>query len=374
MKKIKVTQLVPGMRLAEDIFLPNTNVILIGANKELTVDVIRRIEAMGISEVSITEETEEDSKEEKEKQLIPLLMKNHERAVSAVEEIIKPSSDYPLEEQVIRGLADDLLAQVEVDSSLLLNLTHLKRYDNYLFSHSVNVAILSILTGEVLGYTREELNRLGAAALLHDIGMMSIKPEIWQKQGSLLPEELEEIKKHPLYGEEILKAGNFPEEILAVVREHHERCDGSGYPYGKQGKEISFKARILGVTDVYDACISFRPHREQMTPQQALEQLLAEKEKYDPVVLNAFVSVMAIYPIGSLVQLNTGEMAKVIKVRKNNPFRPELRIYFDREGRRLEKPLRLNLAEDKYHTLYIDKTLPAEEHRRIMAELADDFV
>ncbi len=374
MKKIKVTQLVPGMRLAEDIFLPNTNVILIGANKELTVDVIRRIEAMGISEVSITEETEEDSKEEKEKQLIPLLMKNHERAVSAVEEIIKPSSDYPLEEQVIRGLADDLLAQVEVDSSLLLNLTHLKRYDNYLFSHSVNVAILSILTGEVLGYTREELNRLGVAALLHDIGMMSIKPEIWQKQGSLLPEELEEIKKHPLYGEEILKAGNFPEEILAVVREHHERCDGSSYPYGKQGKEISFKARILGVTDVYDACISFRPHREQMTPQQALEQLLAEKEKYDPVVLNAFVSVMAIYPTGSLVQLNTGEVAKVIKVRKNNPFRPELRIYYDREGRRLEKPLRLNLAEDKYHTLYIDKTLPAEEHRRIMAELADDFV
>jgi len=371
LKKIKVSHLVPGMRLAEDIFLPNTTVTLIGANTDLSVEMIKRIEALGILEVAI-DETEENSKDEKEKKLIPILIKNHERAVTAVEEIIKPSSEYPLEEQVIRGLANDLLAQVELDSSLLLNLTHLKSYDNYLFSHSVNVAILTILIGEVLGYSKEELNQLGVAALLHDLGMLSISPEIWQKQGSLSTAELAEIKKHPLYGEEILKAGDFSEEVLAVAGEHHERCDGSGYPHGKKGKEISFKARILGVTDVYDACISFRPHREQMTPQQALEQLLTEKEKYDPVVLNAFISVMAIYPIGSLVLLNTGEVAKVIRVSKNNPFRPELRIYFDREGRRLVKPPRVNLAEDKYNTLYIDQTLAAEEHKKFMSMLDQD--
>src|SRR5690606_32439711 len=166
---------------------------------------------------------------------------------------------------------------------------------------------------------------------------------------------------------ELLRAKNFSEEVIKVAREHHERCDGSGYPDGKRGKEISFKARILAVTDVYDACISFRPYRAQMTPQQALEQLLAEKEKYDPVVLNAFISVMAIYPIGSLVVLNSGEVAKVIRVSKNNPFRPEVRIYFDREGNLLEQPPRINLAEEKNHTLYIDRTLPAEEHKKLAA-------
>lgn len=197
--------------------------------------------------------------------------------------------------------------------------------------------------------------------------MLSIPQEIWQKHGALSPAEMEEVRKHPVYGEELLRSKGFSEEIIKVAREHHERCDGSGYPDGKQEKEISFKARIVAVTDVYDACISSRPYREQLTPQQALEQLFAEKEKYDPVVLNAFISVMAIYPIGSLVVLNSGQVAKVIRVSKNNPFRPEVRIYFDREGNLLEQPPRINLAEEKNHTLYIDRTLPAEEHKKLAA-------
>ncbi|HHU81909.1 MAG TPA: HD domain-containing protein [Firmicutes bacterium] len=366
MKRIKTTQLVPGMRLAEDIILPKTNVTLIGAGTELSIEAIRRIENLGIEAVGI-DETKEDSKDETERQLIPILAENHERAITAVEEMINLSTEQPLEEEMVHGLADDLMSQVELDPSLLLNLTHIKAYDNYLFSHSVNVAILTLLVGEVLGYSKKELQELGAAALLHDLGMLSIPQEIWQKRGTLSPDEQAEIRKHPVYGEELLRTKGFSEEVIRVAREHHERYDGSGYPGGKREKDISFKARILAVTDVYDACISFRPYREQMTPQQALEQLLSEKEKYDPGVLNAFISVMAIYPIGSLVVLNSGEVAKVIRVSRNNPFRPEVRIYFDREGNLLEQRPRLNLAEEKNHTLYIDKTLPAEEHKKLAA-------
>lgn len=368
MKRIRTTQLVPGMRLAEDIILPKTTVTLIGIGTELSVEMIRRIESLGIESVGI-DETQSNTKDETEQQLIPILTRNHERVVTAVEELINSSGKQPLEEQVVRGLADDLLSQVEMDPSLLLNLTHIKSYDNYLFSHSVNVAILTLLVGEVLGYSKKELHELGTAALLHDVGMLSIPQEIWQKQGALSPAELVEIRKHPVYGEELLKTSGFSKEVIEVAREHHERYDGSGYPDGRREKGISFKARILAVTDVYDACISFRLHREQMTPQQALEQLLSEKGKYDPVVLNAFISVMAIYPIGSFVVLNSGEVAKVIRVSKNKPFRPELRIYFDRERNLLEQPLRINLAEDKNHTLYIDRTLPAEEHKKLAAEI-----
>ncbi|NLZ44518.1 MAG: HD domain-containing protein [Clostridia bacterium] len=369
MKRIKTSQLTPGMWLAEDIFLPNTTVTLIGAGTELTLEMIRRIESLGIETVRI-DEAEEEKKDEKERQLLPILAEKHERVISAVEELIDPSADQSFEEETVRNLADDLLSQVEMDPSLLLNLTHIKAYDNYLFSHSVNVAILTLMVGEVLGYTKLELQELGTAALLHDLGMLSIPQEIWQKPGPLSPAEQEEIRKHPVYGEELLRNKGFPEEVLKVAREHHERYDGSGYPDGKREKEISFKARILAVTDVYDACISYRPYREQMTPQEALAQLLAEKEKYDLVVLNAFVSVMAIYPIGSLVVLNSGEVAKVIRVSKNNPFRPEVRIYLDRAGNILEQPLRVNLADEKNHTLYIDKTLPAEEHKKIQVLIA----
>ncbi|NLY88314.1 MAG: HD-GYP domain-containing protein [Firmicutes bacterium] len=366
MKRIRTTQLVPGMRLAEDIFLPNTTVTLIAAGTELSIEMIRRIKSLGIESVGI-DETKGDSKDETERRLIPILARNHERMITAVEKLIISSAEQPLEEEAVRSLAGDLLSQVEMDSSLLLNLTHIKAYDNYLFSHSVNVAILTLLVGEVLGYSKKELHELGTAALLHDLGMLSVPQEIWQKQGALSPAEQVEIRKHPVYGEELLRASGFSEEVIRVAREHHERYDGSGYPDGKREKEISFKARILAVTDVYDACISFRPYRDQMTPQQALDQLLSEKEKYDPVVLNAFISVMAIYPIGSFVVLNSGEVAKVIRVSKNSPFRPEVRIYFDREGNLLDQPPRINLAEEKNHTLYIDKTLPAEEHKRLAA-------
>src|SRR5690554_1253878 len=256
------------MRLAEDIILPKTTVTLIGIGTELSVEMIRRIESLGIESVGI-DETQSNTKDETEQQLIPILTRNHERVVTAVEELINSSGKQPLEEQVVRGLADDLLSQVEMDPSLLLNLTHIKSYDNYLFSHSVNVAILTLLVGEVLGYSKKELHELGTAALLHDVGMLSIPQEIWQKQGALSPAELVEIRKHPVYGEELLKTSGFSKEVIEVAREHHERYDGSGYPDGRREKGISFKARILAVTDVYDACISFRLHREQMTPQQA---------------------------------------------------------------------------------------------------------
>jgi putative nucleotidyltransferase with HDIG domain len=372
LKRIKTSQLVPGMWLAEDIFLPNTTVTLIGAGTELTLEMVRRIESLGIETVKIDEE-EEARREEKERQLLPVLAEKHERAISAVEELInKPSAEQSLEEETVRSLADELLSQVEMDPSLLLNLTHIKAYDNYLYSHSVNVTILTLMVGEVLGYTKPELHELGTAALLHDLGMLSIPQEVWQKPGPLSPAEQAEIRKHPVYGEELLRSKGFSEEVLKVAREHHERYDSSGYPDAKREKEISFKARILAVTDVYDACISYRPYREQMTPQEALAQLLAEKEKYDPVVLNAFVSVMAIYPIGSLVVLNSGEVAKVIRVSKNNPFRPEVRIYLDRAGSLLVQPLRVNLADEKNHTLYIDKTLPAEEHKKIEILIAGE--
>ncbi|HHU52283.1 MAG TPA: HD domain-containing protein [Firmicutes bacterium] len=369
MRTIKTTNLVPGMVLGQDVLFPRTGATLVSAGTKLTFDLIRRIESFGIREVIIMQsgKTQQEAKEE---ELLPVFTEYHDRVITTANEIFTNSEQQPVQARVVKNLVSELLEQVELDSDLMLNLTHLKSYDDYLFSHCVNVSILSILIGEALGYPKEELNLIGTAALVHDLGMMKVPNKIWKKNGVLDAEEVNLIKNHPLYGVEMLK--DFPEEILSIVKEHHEKYDGSGYPQGLKGEEIAFKARIVGLADVYDACISNRPYRPRLTPQQALQIIFQDKEKYDPHILKAFISVMAIYPIGSLVKLNTGEIAKVIRVNKNQPFRPVIKVLFDRNGNKLDEPLRINLDDDRNNVIHIKDNLSAEESNAIMQQLNEE--
>lgn len=357
------------MVLGQDVLFPRTGATLVSAGTKLTFDLIRRIESFGIKEV-IVMQSEKTRQEEKEEELLPVFTEYHDRVITTANEIFTSSEQQPIEARVVKDLVSELLEQVELDSDLMLNLTHLKSYDDYLFSHCVNVSILSILIGEALGYSKEELNLIGTAALVHDLGMMKVPNKIWKKNGVLDAEEVKLIKNHPLYGVEMLK--DFPEEILSIVKEHHEKYDGSGYPQGLKGEEIAFKARIVGLADVYDACISNRPYRSRLTPQQALQIIFQDKEKYDPHILKAFISVMAIYPIGSLVKLNTGEIAKVIRVNKNQPFRPVIKVLFDRNGNKLDEPLRINLDDDRNNVIHIKDNLSAEESNAIIEQLGEE--
>lgn len=357
------------MVLGQDVLFPRTGATLVSAGTKLTFDLIRRIESFGIKEVIIIQ-SGKTRQEAKEEELLPVFTEYHDRVITTANEIFTNSEQQPIEARVVEDLVSELLEQVELDSDLMLNLTHLKSYDDYLFSHCVNVSILAILIGEALGYPKEELNLIGTAALVHDLGMMKVPNKIWKKNGVLDPEELKLIKNHPLYGVEMLK--DFPEEILSIVKEHHEKYDGSGYPQGLKGEDIAFKARIVGLADVYDACISNRPYRARLTPQQALQIIFQDKEKYDPHILKGFISVMAIYPIGSLVKLNTGEIAKVIRVNKNQPFRPVIKVLFDRNGNKLDQPLRINLDDDRNNVIHIKDNLSAEESNTIIEQLSEE--
>lgn len=370
MKAVKVDKLIPGMVLAQDVLISRTGVTLIPVNTLLTVEMIRRIASFNIDEVYISE-PRKSNKEKDEEILAPVMAQTHHHAVAAVEDIVTNYGEHLFEEQAISGLVGDLLDQVEMDSSLLLNLTHLKSYDNYLFSHSVNVSILAILIGEKLGYSKEELNLLGVAALLHDIGMLKIPITTWDKNGTLTPLEYRKVRNHPLYGEDFLSSKNMSKEVRAVASQHHERFDGTGYPKGLQGSNINFKARIVAIADVYDACISERPYRERITPQETLKLIVSDQKLYDPQLLKIFISTMAIYPIGSLVRLNTGEIGKVIRVTNNQPFRPVLCIYFDREENLLEQPLRIDLSEDQNHLLFIKETLSALQHKKALQQIGE---
>ncbi|NLM37650.1 MAG: HD-GYP domain-containing protein, partial [Firmicutes bacterium] len=329
MQTIRVGQLVPGMILAQDVLIPRTGVTLLPMNTVLTMEMIRRIGSFNIDEVFIKEPQISD-KEKNEEILAPVMAESHEKSVAAVERVITNFRKDRFTQEAIDGLVGDLLEQVEMDSDLLLNLTQMKSYDNYLFSHAVNVSIISILIGEQLGYEKEDLNKLGMAALLHDIGMLKISVETWRKAGTLTPTEYQEVRKHPEYGSDLLVG--ISSEIQAVAAQHHERFDGSGYPRGLKGSQINYKARIVALADVYEACISDRPYRERLTPQEAIKMIVSNQEGFDPQILKIFLLTMAIYPIGTFVRLNTGEIGKVIRVSKNQPFRPVLTLYFDRQG------------------------------------------
>lgn len=370
MQRIRVGSLVPGMILAQDVLIPRTGVTLLPMNTVLTMEMIRRIGSFNIDEVYI-KVPERSNKEKNEEILAPVMAETHEKSVAAVEQVITNFRKDSLTQEAIEGLVGDLLEQVEMDADLLLNLTHMKSYDNYLFSHAVNVSIISILIGEQLGYEKEELNQLGVAALLHDIGMLKIAVETWRKTGTLTPEEYQEVRKHPEYGAELL--AGMSAEIQAVAAQHHERYDGSGYPRGLKGSEINYKARIVALADVYEACISDRPYRERLTPQEAIKLIVANQEGFDPNILKVFLLTMAIYPIGTFVRLNTGEIGKVIRVSKNQPFRPVLSLYFDRQGELLGQPIRLDLSADVNHLLYIEDTIPAPEHKKLSEKVATAF-
>lgn len=368
----KTSTLIPGMVLAQDV-LQSSGAYLLQKGTVLSGAAIRKLESWDIREV-LVEEPEGEHKDELEAKLRPEMCRSHERTVNLMERVLVKGSEDLLETDAVRGAVGEILTQVELSKDILLGLTHLQSYDNYLFSHSVNVCVLALIIGEGLGLTSSDLKVLGEAALLHDLGMLNVPVEIWGQQRALTEEEITQMRRHPNCGRDMLShvEGLLP-CVVDVAYQHHERYDGSGYPEGLAGSEISRFARIVTVADVYDACISPRPHREAMTPREALSNLTAYKEKYDPEVLYAFMSMMAIYPVGCFVQLSSGESAKVVGIHRNQPFRPEVRVVTNSSGEALPKPYRINLDERNYLMLHIARTLDKHEVKALLKQIGPEL-
>jgi HD-GYP domain-containing protein (c-di-GMP phosphodiesterase class II) len=331
----------------------------------LTKELITKLEYWGLDETYI-EEPSPSLREQQEQAIYPQMKVAHERAINLTSNILsKPTLDES-DSLIFKGMVGDIANQIDLNSNVLLNLCHLKTHDNYLYSHAVNVSIVAMIIGRELKMNESTLKNLGLAALLHDVGMIRIDKSIYNKNGKLSDAEWAEVKRHPMYGYEILLGNeDFSEEILLGVKQHHERINGKGYPDGLSGDSICLFGKIIAVADVYDACISSRKHRQRMTAYEALKNLLGESMLFDIRILKALVTSMAIYPIGSYIRLNTGEVAKVIGINHGFPFRPEIRIYLDRSHNKLEKPVRINLSDDEYTQTYIQETLGHDESEKM---------
>jgi HD-GYP domain-containing protein (c-di-GMP phosphodiesterase class II) len=219
----------------------------------------------------------------------------------------------------LKRLAQKAVYLVMEDESILLGLTTIKNYDEYTFNHSVNVSIYSMAVGKRLGFPRKTLAELGITAMLHDVGKSKIPKEVLNKPGALNDEEWGMMKKHPLSGVEIMlnlkQLGEIDPAMVIGVFDHHLKNDLSGYPKLFRKKRVSLFGRIIQIADAYDAMTTPRIYKKNpFMPEQALAVMLKEKVvHFDPLLLKVFIGLVGVYPIGSLVLLNTREAGVVFK-------------------------------------------------------------
>jgi putative nucleotidyltransferase with HDIG domain len=248
---------------------------------------------------------------------------------------------------VARTMVDGLAQAVSQNRTALLALTALRDYDNYTFTHMVNVSILTMAQARALGIDGPLLREFGMAALLHDIGKIQTPLEILNKSGALTPTEFEIMKRHTIDGAEILRGTpDIPTLAPVIAFEHHLRIDGSGYPDGVSRPSLNVGTMLCGIADVYDAMRSQRVYQEAFPTARILAVLGGnDGRRFDQHLVRRFGQLIGIYPVGNLVKLNTGEIAVVIKTHAPDPHRPQIRIVVDRHGARVQFPLEVNLWE-----------------------------
>ncbi len=270
----------------------------------------------------------------------------------------------------LKRLAQKAVHLIIEDESILLGMTTIKNYDEYTFNHSVNVSIYSLAMGKRLGFSKKTLTELGIAALLHDIGKSKIPREVLNKPASLNEEEWGMMKKHPLMGVEIVlnlkQLGEINPRMVVGIFDHHLKSDLSGYPKLFRKKEVSLFGRIIQIADSYDAMSTPRIYKKTpYTPEQALAIMLREKTvHFDPHLLKIFIGLVGIYPIGSLVLLNTRELGIVCKP--------------NHDPKCLDRPIVIQVARDekgdaKKEVIDLTETDGAGRYKRSIVKTLDPY-
>ena len=248
------------------------------------------------------------------------------------------------------GMVDSLAQAVAQNRTALLALTALKNYDNYTFTHMVNVSILTMGQARGLGVEGPLLREFGLAALMHDIGKVKTPIEILNKPEKLTDKEFEILKRHTVDGAEILrKTPEMPALAPVVAFEHHLRADGTGYPGGVRRTQLNLGTMLCGIADVYDAMRSQRIYQQAYPTDRILAVLQKNDGKqFDQHLVRRFSQLVGIFPAGNLVRLDAGEIAVVIKEYAPDPYRPRVKVLLAADGTALDRPYEVNLwdAED----------------------------
>jgi HD-GYP domain-containing protein (c-di-GMP phosphodiesterase class II) len=258
-----------------------------------------------------------------------------ERASSFMDNVVKSiregkRPDASSATHVVKGLTHAV--QLNLNASMWLN--SLKRRHEHSASHCTNVAVVSLAFAHHLGYEGQDLIDIGVGALLHDVGLMRLPVHLLDKPGKLTDEEEKELREHATEGERLMqRSGKLSPMVLNIIRCHHERINGQGYPQGLSGEQIPQEAMIVALADVYDAMTTERPYRIASSPHNSMNVLkqLATTD-FKPKLVQDFMSCIGIYPIGSVVQLNNGSVALVVGHTRKSRIRPEVMLLKNGKG------------------------------------------
>ncbi|MES2106796.1 MAG: HD-GYP domain-containing protein [Pseudomonadota bacterium] len=245
-------------------------------------------------------------------------------------------------------LVEEITASVIRNQDALIGLARLKSKDDYTYMHSVAVCALMVALARQLRLDEQQTRDAGLAGLLHDIGKMAISSSILGKRGKLTESEYKSVKGHPEAGHKILLEGHgVCQAALDVCLHHHEKMDGSGYPHGLAGEQISLYARMGAVCDVYDAITSDRPYKQGWCPADSLRKMAewSKNQHFDERVFQAFVKSIGIYPIGTLVRLESGRLGVVVEQQVGKSLLlPKVRVFFSSKAQTYIVPELLDLA------------------------------
>lgn len=245
----------------------------------------------------------------------------------------------------IRTSVKSCVKSIVTNPNAMLWLGKLRTKDNYIAEHCLNVGILAIAFGRHLGMSEEELEVLGLCGMLHDVGKLKVDQTILDKPASLSEEEFAVIKEHCLLGKQILSQDpNIPKSVIEAAYGHHERMDGSGYPRGVKAGTLNLYTRIISIVDTYDAITTNRCYDRSRPATEAMKILFGcRNTQFEPVLVEKFIECLGIYPIGSLVELHSGEGAVVIDSNMNSRLNPRVTIVLD-ENKKFRLPLIVDTA------------------------------
>ena len=249
-----------------------------------------------------------------------------EMELSPIVGAVRQSQKFSLDgiTQVVHGFVDSL----SKSDRLLVKAISVER-GGLVISNLLNTAIMSIKIGMGLKYTHDDLLRLGLAAILHDLGMGLIPDDILNKQGPLSLDERNLVKRHPEQGAQAIRhLGEDAAWVADIVVQEHERVGGQGYPRGLKGAEIHEYAQIIGLADTFEALLHTRPHRKRFLPHDAVRELVVkEKASFSTRILKCLIQQFSVFPLGTRVQLNTGEIGEVLELNPQYPLRPIVKVY-----------------------------------------------